>query len=181
MVVIIIRRNVLRVIGIPSFVSNQQDIVSFPLLIFAFKRSSRSIGARHGDIVQASKRLVDSQYIIDCAMLSVPFYYIHDWLIDCILLYVPYENIKLTWIRHHCPWRAVLFRVLLGAYSFWARKIFIVPYTMGLEFCCVIWSFFIWQARGIEVPFYPVSPCDSILHITRWYIIYRSKIVILKV
>jgi hypothetical protein len=43
-------------------------------------------------------------------------------LIDWLLYYVPLKNFSLLWRRHHCRWRAVKFRPMLGAQGLWAGR-----------------------------------------------------------
>jgi hypothetical protein len=45
-----------------------------------------------------------------------------DRLIDSLLFYVPLKNFSLKWRRHHCRWRAVKFRSMLGAQCLWAGR-----------------------------------------------------------
>jgi hypothetical protein len=45
-----------------------------------------------------------------------------DWLIDYLRFYVPLKNFSLIWRRHHCRWRAVKFRPMLGAQGLWAGR-----------------------------------------------------------
>jgi hypothetical protein len=44
------------------------------------------------------------------------------WLIDLLRFYVPLKNFSLIWKCHHCRWRAVKFRLMLGTQGLWAGR-----------------------------------------------------------
>jgi hypothetical protein len=43
-------------------------------------------------------------------------------MIDYLRFYVPLKNFSLIWRRHHCRWRAVKFKPMLGARGLWAGR-----------------------------------------------------------